>query len=73
VIKLNICDKFGKNVKKYRTLLNISQEDLAELCNLHRTYISDVERGKRSISLNNIEKISVALQIDIAKLFIFEE
>lgn len=70
---MNICDKFGKNVKKYRTLLNISQEDLAELCNLHRTYISDVERGKRSISLNNIEKISVALQIDIAKLFIFEE
>lgn len=70
---MNICDKFGKNVKKYRTLLNISQEDLAELCNLHRTYISDVERGKRSISLNNIEKISVALHIDIAKLFIFEE
>ena len=73
MIKLNICDKFGKNVKKYRTLLNISQEDLAELCNLHRTYISDVERGKRSISLNNIEKIAIALQIDIAKLFIFEE
>lgn len=68
---MNICEKFGKNVKKYRAEAKISQEKLGELCDLHRTYISDIERGKRSISLNNIEKIALALNIDIQSLFIF--
>lgn len=68
---MNICEKFGRNVKKYRLEANISQEKLGELCDLHRTYISDIERGKRSISLNNIEKIALALNIDIQSLFIF--
>lgn len=68
---MNICEKFGKNVKKYRLDAKISQEKLADLCDLHRTYISDVERGKRSISLNNIEKIALALKINIQDLFIF--
>ena len=68
---MNICEKFGKNVKKYRLEAKISQEKLGELCDLHRTYISDIERGKRSISLNNIEKIALALKIDIKSLFIF--
>lgn len=68
---MNICEKFGKNVKKYRLNAKISQEKLADLCELHRTYISDIERGKRSISLNNIEKIALALNIDIQNLFIF--
>lgn len=68
---MNICEKFGENVKKYRLDAKISQEKLADLCDLHRTYISDVERGKRSISLNNIEKIALALKINIQDLFIF--
>lgn len=68
---MNICEKFGKNVKKYRTEAKISQEKLGELCDLHRTYISDIERGKRNISINNIEKIALALNIDIQSLFIF--
>lgn len=70
---MDICSLFGKNVKKYRIASKLSQEKLAELTGLHRTYISDIERGLRSISLNNIEKISVALNIEIYKLFIFEE
>lgn len=70
---MDICNLFGKNVKKYRTLSNMSQEKLAELTGLHRTYISDIERGLRSISLNNIDKLSTALNVDIYKLFIFEE
>lgn len=73
VKNMNICNLFGRNVRKYRMLSNISQEKLAELTGLHRTYISDVERGLRSISLNNIEKLSIALNIDIYKLFVFEE
>ncbi len=68
-----ICNSFGKNVRKYRLKQNLSQEKLAELSNLHRTYISDIERGKRSISLNNIEKIASALNIKEYKLFLFEE
>ena len=68
----DICKKFGTNVKKYRELKGISQEKFAEISDLHRTYISAVERGRRSISLKNIEKISNALDIQIYELFIFE-
>jgi len=68
-----ICERFGKNVKKYRSKLAISQEELASRCELHRTYISAVERGVRSISLKNIEIIATELNIDIYKLFLFEE
>lgn len=67
----DICKKFGINVKKYREHKGISQEKLAEETGLHRTYISAVERGVRSISLNNIQKIAFALEIDIYKLFVF--
>ena len=66
-----ICKKFGHNVKKYRLAVGLSQEQLAEISGLHRTYISLVERGGRSISLNNIEKIANALGIEIHQLFIF--
>lgn len=70
---MEICNLFGKNVKKYRLQSKLSQEKLGELTGLHRTYISDIERGLRSISLNNIEKISKALNVEIYKLFIFKE
>lgn len=70
---MEICDLFGKNIKKYRLQSKLSQEKLGELTGLHRTYISDIERGLRSISLNNIEKLSKALNVEIYKLFIFEE
>jgi transcriptional regulator with XRE-family HTH domain len=67
----DICEKFGLNVKKFRELKGISQEKLAEESSLHRTYISAVERGVRSISLKNIQKISKALEIDVHILFMF--
>lgn len=60
---------FGSNVRKYRLNRNLSQEKLAELSGLHRTYISAVERGVRSISLDNIQKISIALSIEVYRLF----
>lgn len=68
---MDICEKFGRNVYKYRIERNLSQEKLAELADLHRTYISAVERGARSISLKNIEKIADALKIPVNKLFDF--
>lgn len=68
----DICGKFGINVRKYRNEKGYSQEKLAEITGLHRTYISDVERGTRSISLDNIEKLANALEIQVYKLFVFE-
>jgi len=69
----NICLKFGRNVKKYRKAKNISQEKLAELSGLHRTYISAVERGTRSISIKNVQKIADSLGIEIYLLFVFND
>lgn len=70
--KLDIIKIFGSNVRKYRMKKNISQEKLAEQCGLHRTYISDVECFRRSISLGNIQKIANALEIEVYKLFLEE-
>lgn len=70
---MDIINKFGQNVKKYRIKKSLSQEKLSELSGLHRTYISSLERGQRSISLKNIELIASALDIEIYKLFIFKE
>ena len=52
--------------------MGLSQEKFAEKCGLHRTYISDIERFRRSISLENIQRIAVALNIETYKLFIEE-
>lgn len=61
--------RFGRAIRKLRRERNISQEKLADLCTLHRTYISDVELGKRNVSLENISKIAFALNISITELF----
>ncbi len=66
---MDIVKVFGKNLRKYRTALGLSQEKFAEMCGLHRTYISDIERFQRSISLDNIQKIADALGIETYKLF----
>ena len=71
--KMDIKKIFAFNVKKYRKLLKLSQEELALRANLHRTYISDVEREVRSISLDNIQKLANALNVDIYLLFLEEE
>lgn len=54
-------ESFGKIVREKRLALKLSQEKLAELSELHFTYISSVERGERNISLSNIAKIARAL------------
>lgn len=61
--------QFGKRLHQIRISQNLSQEKLAELANLHRTYISDVERGERNISIEAIEKIAKALKIELSELF----
>lgn len=66
---MEILEVFGKNLRKYRTNLGVSQEKFAEMCGLHRTYISDIERAQRSISLSNVQKIADALGVKTYKLF----
>lgn len=70
--RMDIVKVFGTNLKKYRTELGVSQEKFAEMCGLHRTYISDVERFQRSIALDNVQRIADALRIETYKLFIEE-
>lgn len=67
---MDIIKVFGTNVRKYRVEKGVSQEKFAELCGLHRTYISDIECFRRSISLDNIQKIADALGIETHKLFL---
>ncbi len=67
---MDIVKVFGTNLKKYRVQLGLSQEAFAEKCGLHRTYISAVECHRRSISLENIQRIADALEIDVYKLFL---
>jgi transcriptional regulator with XRE-family HTH domain len=66
---MSLINIFATNVKTYRLEKNISQEKLAELAGLHRTYISAVERERRNISIDNIEKIAQALNVDAYLLF----
>lgn len=56
------------NMKALRARENISQEDFAALCELHRTYISDIERCTRNVSIDNIEKIAAAFHITASEL-----
>lgn len=70
---MDILKVFGTNLRKYREERNISQEKFAEMSGLHRTYISDIECFKRSISLGNVQKIADALEIETSLLFKEEE
>lgn len=70
---MEIIRVFSHNLKKYRKRLGISQEAFADMAGLHRTYISAVECGKRSIALDNVQKIADALGIETYLLFIEDE
>jgi transcriptional regulator with XRE-family HTH domain len=61
--------RFGLAIRQRRHELAISQEELAEKSDLHRTYISDIERGSRNPSLESIERLAKALEIKISTLF----
>lgn len=66
--KLDITIRFGQRVRKLRTAQGLSQEAFADLCGLDRTYISGIERGKRNVSLRNIDVIADALGISVSDL-----
>jgi len=68
-VTAKILINFGKAIRQIRLEKHISQEELADMCGLHRTYLSDVELGKRNISLENIEKLANSLGLSVAELF----
>jgi len=60
--------RFGKRVRELRQIRGFSQEALADLAELHRTYIGGIERGERNVSLKNIEAIANALSVSMGEL-----
>ena len=64
----NILSLIGNNIRKVRKEKNISQEELANKANLHRTYIGMIERAEKNITILNLQKIAKALNIEISCL-----
>lgn len=70
---MDIKQAVGKRIRYLRNQVGLSQEELADRAELDRTYITSVERGKRNISIINIEKIAKALDVTMAVLFDFDK
>ena len=66
---MNIKEKFGQKVKQLREEKGFSIEHLANISNVDRNYISDIEKGKRNVSIEVIEKITKGLETDFATFF----
>lgn len=59
---------FGKRVRERRLALGLTQQELADRAGLHRSYIGQIELGKRNVTLKSAAKIAKALQVDVASL-----
>lgn len=58
----------AENIRKLRKDNNISQEELADMCGLHRTYVGSVERSERNVTLSTLEAFSAALGVSVSDL-----
>lgn len=67
--KMEIKSKVGKRIKEIREQKSISQKDLSFSADLDRSYIASVESGQRNISIVNLEKITIALNVTLSELF----
>lgn len=61
---------FAANVRKRRLELSLSQEELAERAGVHRTYVGMLERGEKNVTIYNIERIAIALDVPPASLLL---
>ena len=71
--KVDICIKTGQLIRYQREMKGLSQEDLAFESGLHRTYIGQVERAEKNVTIKSLEKIAQALELDIRDLFDFSK
>lgn len=60
--------RFGLNVRRLRQAQGLSQESLASLAGLHRTYVGGIERGERNVTITNVIKLACALDVEPARL-----
>ncbi len=67
--RADIRERFGFAVKDRRESLGLTQEEFAERAGIHRTYLSDIERGTRNVSLINIERVAQGLSMKLSELF----
>ncbi len=67
-VRTSVLRALGKTVKRLRLERSLSQEELASRARLHRTYISDIERGDRNVALLNIVKLASALGVEVTDL-----
>lgn len=65
---VGIRERVALNIRKIRKSNGLSQEKLADLCGLHRTYIGSVERSERNITIENLDRIAHALGVDTRDL-----
>jgi len=61
-------ERFARNLKSRRLELELSQEQLAEGCGLHRTYVGSVERAERNVSIDNMERLALAVGLSLVDL-----
>jgi transcriptional regulator with XRE-family HTH domain len=71
--QIDIRERFGFATRTRREELGLTQESLAERAGIHRTYLSDIERGSRNLSLINIECLANALSLKLSELFLLME
>lgn len=72
-MEISILVRFGKRVKELRVEKNLTQDQFAQLCGLHKNYIGMIERGERNPSLINIEVIARGLEISLSELMGFQD
>lgn len=65
----DVRERFGDAVRARREELELTQEQLADRAGIHRTYLSDVERGRRNVSILNVERLALALSLKVSELF----
>lgn len=70
---MNYLKLLGANIRAYRHRMGLTQEQLADISDLHRTYIGAIERGDRNVSLNNIVCIAKALKVEPYMLLYYEK
>jgi DNA-binding XRE family transcriptional regulator len=60
---------FGQAVRRHREKLGLSQEDFADVAEIHRTYVSSIERGKVQVSIGIAHKLALALKVPLSRIW----